>query len=374
MVYSRDWGAYDQDTLRISPKLTVNYGLRYEYQSPGKYRSQSEVVTWDMKTNQLVLPEDSTTPTLPPGASPALFAAYPYTTTKALGIPLNYMQGDFNNFAPRIGVAYRPFGGSSTVIRAGYGVYYNFQPGFVGSRADGWNPPNQLSISQTFTSRLPGKPTKTFLPDITFANPFPSASAGSLVTSNSTIYLMQWDFRNAVTQEWNLTAEHQWGQDWMTRVTYVGNQGHHLPWNFGPINVPTVQEPNVPLQQQRPFQPWGPINATRSGGKQNFNQLQIEGMKRFSHGMSFQAEYQYTRSLDNVPNSGGPQQWQYPALDYGNTDGLRRHWLVFNYIYELPVGHGRRFRASSPGLVDAILGGWQVSGISTYGTGRPFSV
>jgi hypothetical protein len=374
MVYSRDWGVYIQDTWRVSSKVTINYGLRYEYQNPWKYRSQQEVATWDMKTNKLVLPQDSTTPSLPPGASADLLAAYPFETTKAIGAPIDYMQGDYNNFAPRVGIAYRPFGGSSTVIRAGYGIYYNFQPGFVGSRADAWNPPYQLSYSQTFTSLLPGKPTKTFLPDITFTNPFPGVSAGSLVTPNPDIYMIQWDFKNAVTQEWNLTLEHQWGQDWLTRATYIGNQAHHLPWNFGPINVPTVQVPNMPLQQQRPFQPWGGISATRSGGKQNFSQLQLEGVKRFSHGMSFQAEYQFTRSLDDVPTSGGPQQWQYPDLDYGNTVGLRRHWFVFNYIYELPLGRGRQFLGHAPGIVEAILGGWQVSGISTYGTGTPFSV
>ncbi|HWB84659.1 MAG TPA: TonB-dependent receptor [Bryobacteraceae bacterium] len=374
MVYSRDWGLYVQDTWRVSSKLTLNYGLRYEYQSPWKYRSQQEVATFDTDRSMLVLPQNSSTPTLPPGASADMFAAYPFETTQSIGLPLDYVQGDKNNFAPRVGIAYRPFGGANTVIRAGYGVYYNFQPGFVGSRADAWNPPYLLSRSQTFTSRLPGKPKTPYLPDITFVNPFPSASAGSLVSPNPQIYLFQQDFKDAVTQEWNLTLEHQWGQDWLTRASYIGNQAHHLPWNFGPINTPLVQVPNVPLQQQRPFQPWGPISATRSGGKQNFSQLQFEGMKRFSHGMSFQLEYQYTRSLDDVPTSGGPQIWQYPDLDYGNTVGLRRHWLVFNYIYQLPIGRGRAFLAHAPRFVDALVGGWQVSGISTYGTGTPFSV
>jgi hypothetical protein len=374
MIYSRDWGVYVQDTFRLSSKVTINYGLRYEYQSPWKYRSQSQVATFDTSRSKLVLPQNADTPTLPPGASPALFSAYPFETTKSIGLPLDYIQGDTNNFAPRVGIAYRPFGGSNTVIRAGYGVYYNFQPAFVGSRTEAWNPPFTLSISQTFTSQLPGKPAGAYLPDITFTNPFPSASAQSLVTPNPQIYLYQHDFKNAVIQEWNLTLEHQWKKDWLTRASYIGNQSHHLPWNGEPINTPLIQQPNVPLQQQRPFQPWGPISATLSGGKQNFNQLQLEAIKRFAHGFSFQAEYQYTRSLDNVPQSGGPQIWQYPAADYGNSTGIRRHWLVFNYLYELPFGRGRHFLTSAPRALDAVLGGWQVSGISTYGTGTPFSV
>jgi hypothetical protein len=96
--------------------------------------------------------------------------------------------------------------------------------------------------------------------------------------------------------------------------------------------------------------------------------------KRFHNGFSFQAEYSYTRSLDDVPQSGGPQIWQYPALDYGNSVGIRRHWLVFNFVYEIPAGRGRRFLAHAPKAADEILGGWQVSGVTTYGTGTPFSV
>ena len=111
------------------------------------------------------------------------------------------------------------------------------------------------------------------------------------------------------------------------------------------------------------------IGAYLSAGKQNFNQLQLGVQKRFSSGLSFQAEYQFTRSLDNIDNAGGadnPGNWN---LSYGNTPAVRRHWLVFNYIYELPFGRG-----AVPRLTKALVGGWQVSGISTYGTGTPFSV
>lgn len=135
-----------------------------------------------------------------------------------------------------------------------------------------------------------------------------------------------------------------------------------------------MQEPNVPIQQQRPFQPFGAISATLSGGSQNFDQLQLEALKRFSKGMSFQAEYSFTRSLDDVPQSGGPQIWQYPILDYGNSTGIHRHWFVANYIYEMPVGRGRTFWNGAPRALDVVIGGWQVSGITTYGSGTPFSV
>jgi hypothetical protein len=351
--------------------LTLIYGLRYEYQSPWMYRTQ-QVTTFDMAHDKLVIPENSATPTLPADADPALFAAYPLETTQSIGLPLDYIQPDRRNFAPRVGFAYRPL--AHTVVRGGFGIYYNFQPGFVGSRADGWNPPWKLSINQSFSSKLPGKPTKPYLPDLTFADPFPSTSGTSVITPNPTINMLQWDFKNAATNEWNLTLEQAFGKSWSIRTSYVGHLAEHLPWNSGPINVPAIQTPNVPIQNQRPFQPFGAINATRSGGYQTYNQLEAGINKRFTQGFSFQAEYQYTRSLDDVATSGGPQLWRQPYLDYGNTDGTRRHWLVFNYVYQLPFGRGRHWLNQAHGAAEAVLGGWQISGITTYGSGAPFSV
>ena len=365
-LYTRYWGFYAQDTWQASPRLTIIYGLRYEYQKPWRYRTQ-QITSFDFKNNKLVLPQDSTTPTLPPGAVAELFAAYPYETTQSIGAPQFYYQGDKNNFAPRIGLAYRPFNDQRTVIRAGYGVYYNFQPGLVGSGREAFNPPWALGISQAFTTKIPGRPTTPYMPDITFTNPFPSASAGSNVTPNPTLNYFQWDFKNAVAQEWNFTIERQFG-NWAGRASYLGSQTHHIPYNSADLNRPWVQQPNVPIQNQRPYQPWGAIGSYLSAGKQNFNQLQLGLQKRFSGGLSFQAEYQFTRSLDNIDNAGGadnPANWN---LSYGNTPAVRRHWLVFNYIYELPFGKG------GSGLTKALVGGWQVSGISTYGAGTPFSV
>lgn len=372
-IYSRDWGAYVQDTWQTTSNLTLILGLRYEYQSPWQYKNQ-EVTTFDMANDKLVLPQKGDTPTLPANASPDLFNAYPFETTQSIGLPIHYIQPDRNNFAPRLGFAYRPFASGRTVIRGGFGTYYNFQPGNVGSRADAFNPPWELSISQSFSSNLPGKPKTPYLPDLTFADPFPGTNGKSVVTPNPTINMLQWDFKTASMQEWSLTVEQEFGTNWSARATYLGHVGHHLPYNFGPINVPDEQIPNTPLQAQRPFQPFGAINATRSIGTENFNQMQLGLKRRFNSGLSFQAEYQFSKGLDDVPTSGGPQRWQHPDLDYGNSVGLARHWLTFNYVYELPFGKGRRFLHSIGGIGDAILGGWQVAGITTYATGTPFSV
>ncbi|HYM13805.1 MAG TPA: carboxypeptidase-like regulatory domain-containing protein, partial [Bryobacterales bacterium] len=376
-----DWDSefYVQDTWQASPRLTLSFGLRYMYQTPWNWQDGYSTY-FDYKSNKLALPQDSATPTLPPyGASAAQLAAYPFTTTQALGIPARYMIGDKNNWAPRFGFAYRPFSNNSTVIRGGYGVYYNFNPAFVGSRDDVLNPPWLGGLGgypgQNYSSGLPGKPTAPYQPDITFADPFPAGlQAATGAAPHPTIFSMQRDLKNAVAQQWNLTVERQFGQSWMARASYIGSQTHHIQWFFGDINVPRTQTPNVPIQNQRPLQPWANFDATRSGASQNLEQLQFEAIKRFSSGLSFQLEYAWTRSLDNVDPSGGPQNWNFPGLDYGNTNGVRRHTLVANYVWELPVGRGKPFLTNANALANAVLGGWEVAGITTYNTGSPFSV
>ncbi|HKT10954.1 MAG TPA: carboxypeptidase-like regulatory domain-containing protein [Terriglobia bacterium] len=379
-VYSsREWDFYAQDTWQASPKITLYYGVRYQYQRPWKWQDGYSTY-FDFNTNKLALPQNSNTPTLPPfGASSVLFNAYPFTTTQALGLPAFYMESDKNNWGPRFGIAWRPFGGTRTVFRGGYGVYYNFVPTFVGARDDVLNPPWEGGLGGfsglNYDTQLPGNPTSPFLPDITFADPFPAAlQVAGGAAPHPTIFSMQRDFKNAVVQQWNVTGEHQFASNWMTRVSYVGSQTHHLQWFFGDVNVPLKQTPNESIQNQRPLQPWANFDATRSGGKQNFDQLQVELNKRFSNGFMVQANYQWTRSLDNVDLVGGPQNWHFPNLDYGNTPYVRRHQIVLDYIYELPFGSGRQWLSGLHGVGQAVLGGWELSGITSYGTGLPFSV
>lgn len=388
MIYSRQWGLYVQDVWQARPNLTVNYGLRYEYQSPWLYRVPSEVTTFDPATSQLELPQNSSTATYPGSAAlQSFFTAYPYTTTQALGEPMQYVQPDKNNFAPRIGLAWRPFGGTRTVFRAGYGVYYNLNTAYTnGERWEGFNPPWNYGVTEPFTTKLPAKtkvPTGGFQPDITFSNPFPGTNTNGVpISPNPLLRYFQHDFKSAVVQEWNFTVEHQFGNSWAARASYVGSQAHHLPYNSDALNVPAVQTPNVSTLNQHPFTyfngtsyvPWGNINSYRSAGKQNFNQLQLGVQHRFASGFSFEGQYQFTRSLDNVPTSGGPLNWHYGNRAYGNTQFIRRHYAAFNYVYELPFGRGRRWLSGAHGVEDAVAGGWQISGITYYATGLPLSV
>lgn len=379
VYYSWDWNFYAQDSWQATSRLTLYYGLRYMLQTPWDWQGDYSTY-WDPKSNKLALPQDSATPTLPSfGASQALFSAYNFTTTQALGLPKHYMVTDTGDWSPRIGLAYRPFAGNHTVFRAGFGIYYNFLPAFAGSRDDVLNPPWLSSLSgfasATYNTAIPGKPTAPFLPDITFANPFPaSQSSASGASLHPNIYSVQRDLKHARAKQWTGTLEHQFSRQWAGRMTYAGSQTHHISWFFGDFNVPVVQQANVATQNQRPFQPWAIIDSTRSGASQNFEQMQLEATKRFSGGSTFQLQYSWTRSLDDVDSSGGPMIPSYPGLDYGNSTGIRRHVMVAHYVYQVPIGRGKRFFGGMGRLLDAAAGGWQVSGITSYQSGTPFSV
>jgi hypothetical protein len=381
--YDKDWELYFQDTWQATPKLTVYYGVRYMNQMPWTMRGNLRS-SYDRATNQLALPENSSTPTLPPfGANAAVYNYFlPYlTTTKALGVPLNYMQDDANNWGPRVGFAYRPFSNGKTVLRGGYGVYYAFIPVPLGASNDSLNVPwsgASASYLQTevFATQLPGKPTTQYLPDITFSNPFPSTNGGPPgVSPHPALTPIQRNLVLPVDQAWNLTLERQIGTNNMVRASWVGSQTHHSDWYYQDINVPTTQTPDATLQAQRILQPWANIYTTNSGGKQNFDQLQLEYIRHFAAGLSAQVEYQWTQALtNNAYPVGGPQVPAEPDLDYANNSEIVRHRLLFNYVYDLPAGRGKHWLKGSPRVVDAIIGGWQVAGITTYETGLPFTV
>ena len=370
LLSCRDWEWYVQDTWQATPRLTINYGLRYMYQSPWQERDRN-YTPLDFSNSKLVLLQDSPAPVAPPAAYANLLNVYPFETSKQAGWSRDYYIPNKTNWGPRFGFAWRPFGGSKTVLRGGYGMFYNFIGSELGTLEMTFNPP--FRIGPTFSTNLPGTPPAAgYRPDLTFANPFPQSGGGG-PASNPIIYETPRNYQNPRQQQWTLTLEQQIGPDWSVRASYVGSQVQHLFWYAFNINQPAVQQPNVVLQNQRPFQPWANINYNASGGLQNFGQMQLALIKRFSHGFSAQFGYNWTRSLDDVPVAGGLNNpWCY-MCDYGNSDSVPRQRLAFNYIYELPFGSGHRW-LNGKGIADAVFGGWELAGITTYATGPPFSV
>jgi hypothetical protein len=367
--YSRDWEFYGQDVWQVLPSLTVNYGLRYVFQTP--WNTKNNLGTYfSFDKNALILPEDSTTPSVPAHATVSSLPNYPFTTTGALGLPATYYSPDRNNFGPRFGFAWRILGKNDTVLRGGYGIYYNFNESNSGFKPNILNPPWGGTV--TYTTGKPSKPTSTYYPDITFNAPFPSGNAGT-AAAHPTIYYQPQNFQNPRIQQFNLTLEHQFRDQWKARASYVGNRTTNLmitQWN---TNIPIVQQPTVPLQNERPYQPWGAIQTTDNENLSNTDQLELEALHQISQGFMVQAQYEWTNNRDIAhPTGEGPQIINQPRLDYGNSPYEARHTFVTNYVYDLPFGHDRKFLRS--GVISEALGDWTLSGITTYETGPAFSI
>jgi hypothetical protein len=357
VVYtSTRYSAYVQDDWQVSSRLTLNLGVRYLLQVPWKARDNNES-NFDFASGKFYVLGDK----LPPNTIQPLVKAYPIVTSAQAGLPDHNFKIWKNNWGPRLGFAFRPFADAKTVIRGGVGIYYNVvQSGSLNNMGTSNLP---FLLAESFESD-PGR-----IPSLTLAKPF--AAVGKL-SANPSISASDRALRNAVSQQWNLTVERELTGNLGVRVSYVGNKGSHLAWAGRDTNRALLQAPGA-VQAQRPYQPWASISTIMAGADSTYHGLQIGVTHRYRRGLTFQAEYSWNRSLDNLPNSGGPQDPYNNRAERGNSDGLRRHVLTPAFSYELPFGPGKPF-ANVSGVLGKIVGGWQVAGLMSLRTGTPFSV
>jgi hypothetical protein len=309
---------------------------------------------FDPISGRLVIPSSQ----LPPQAQRNLFDAYPIS----LAEDVQAYQSDRNNFAPRFGFAWRPPALAKTVIRGGAGLYFNPLPVFIGVRPLNFsNLPFQLS--ESFESVAGATPS------LTLATPF---TGNPSITANPAITGIERNLKNNESYQWNFTVEREVAANLGLRASYVGNHTAHLYYNGRQLNNPQFQAPGN-IQPRRPYQPWGSIAWITSGGDSTIHQLQLEAIQRLSHGLAFQLEYSWNRSLDDTPISGGPEDPYNNARDRGNSDSVRRHIFSAAWSYELPLGAGKPF-ANWSGPASRLVSGWQLAGITYLRTGQPFSL
>lgn len=351
-VNSRLFG-FIQDDWQITKSLTLNIGMRYEYAAPFD-NAQGDIANWDATLNRIVVVKGIA------NADPRLMRL-PVIDGATNNINVsNYVFQDRNNFAPRLGFAWRPFG-NRFVVRSSYGIFYNVIAAYNGTLGMGiTNPP--FRAQETF------EPVPGAVPSITWANPFPGV--GNLPT-NPALLAVARNRVNPYMQQWNLTTEYEVARNTAIRLTYLGNKGTKLERNSNP-NEPIMASGAV--QARRPFQPWGPITYWESGRNSILNQVQVGVVRRYTAGFTLQAEYQFSRALNEFTFGDAPANNQNFRYDRGNQDGIRRHWFVTNYSYDLPFGKGKRFLSSVDNLANKFVGGWQLSGIMSMGTGQPYSV
>lgn len=333
---TRSWNFFAQDSYRLRHNLTLLLGVRYEYNSPPVDR-YDRANAFDAATQSLI----------PVGTG---------------GFPRSGYEPDRNNWAPRIGIAWSPGSKNRSVVRAGYGIYYD-QASLAPGEGLYFNQP-YYDFKLYFP--LPGLP-------LTLNNPFPSYYPLALPAS-----ALGFDrhLRTAYFQNWNLTVEHQFGTGGLVEVAYVGSKGTKI-LSARDIN----QAAASPLQPNpRPVAQFSDITFLESRGNSSYNSLQMRLQQRLAAGFAALASYTFGQSLDenstffsSYGDSNFPQNSANPGAEKGRSNFDIRQRVSIGYSYDLPAGLGKRFLASH-GVLSTLLGGWSTHGIVTLQSGRPFTV
>jgi hypothetical protein len=350
-LISHRYGFYAQDDFRITPRLTLNIGARYDIM-PYPSEMHNRLSNFDPATGTMLL--------------------------AGVNTRSNLVATDMHDIAPRIGLAWAPgngslSGNSSMVIRAGYGIGYVDPLGGEGAlNSNEFNLPfyylNNITqfpfTAQTYTI---GKG----LPPLVI--PSPSAPSGNQRYIDPTE-------RNPYSQTWSLGIQRAFGKSLMAEVSYVGTSGVGL-LTADNINAALPGTTN-PVTRQ-PYGPaLGEIRELSDSAHSIYHGLQSKLEKRFSSGLYFLASYTWSKAIDDQSNgtdtavaSGQYPQDPYNAgLDRGLSSFDLAQRFVGSFVWKLPFGRGRAIGAALPGAVNALVGGWQLSGVFVAQSGSPFSV
>ncbi|HET6975664.1 MAG TPA: TonB-dependent receptor [Pyrinomonadaceae bacterium] len=334
-IRTHSYNFFINDSYRITPRLTLNGGLRYEYNSP-PVDAEDRANIYDVATRSLV-------------------------RVGTNGVPRSGFESDKNNFAPRVGFAWSV--GERTVLRGGYGVYYDQSP---------LAPAEALYFNSPFFDNNIFFPLPPPFPPLTLNDPFPAFFPFPLPDSALSI---QRDLRTGYMQHWNLNIERQLGDKNVLEVAYVGSKGTKL-LTARDINQPqpSVLPPGLPFVP-RPNPQFDDINLLESRANSNYHALQARFQRRLSRGLSTLASYTWSKSIDDASNffsSAGdpnfPQNSYNVAAERGRSNFDVAHRLSVSYSYALPL------RKTGAGLAAKLVNGWETFGILTLQSGRPFTV
>lgn len=303
---------FAQDNAQVTQKLSADAGLRYQYDSAPS-ESHGRIDNFDSQTGQLTPMGDAfiNMPTL--------------------------------NFAPRLGLAYKPFTSRQMVIRASFGIFYNV---LVASTMQ--NFPNNIFQQSSSLTQIQDPTLVGF--------PFPTITSFAGVTSYSAI---QHNWLDPYVESWNFDVQQGIGQNGRLDVAYVGSHSVHL---YGNINLNRF----YPGTSNKPYPNLGSVGLTDTPAFGNWDALEVSFTRRFSHGFQLGANYTWGHMLDDtVPLFSSVQDDHNPLLDYGNDPADVTNVLEFDYVYQLP---------SAPRIPRAIGSGWQVNGITEMRSGLPYSV
>jgi hypothetical protein len=353
--YTLSW--FVQDDFKLSQNLTLNYGLRWDYNQPA-YDKRDVIFNVDPANGRLVVPNQTI---IDQYVNPLFPAQIPIVTAATAGFPERSLRrGDFNNFQPRFGFAWRPFGGTKGVIRGGWGVYNDDFTADIFSPLYG----GPFSLTESFTNTITNN-----TPALTFQRPFLERGT----TGNVDVTGLSLDLRNAYAQQWNLTVERDLGMSAGLRLSYIGSKSTNLVYGRN-VNQPALS--TVPFNQnRRPFPLYRNIVMRENGGSQTYHALTAQIERKWARGLSYMAAWTWSKNLTDVDETGGVEGGTTienafdRARERADAQYTPRHRFISTVIWELPVGKGKMLLGDG-GAAAAILGGWQLSGSFIGQTGE----
>lgn len=346
-----------QDDYRVSDRLTLNLGLRYEY-TPWLSPYKNQMGTFDPSLSKpiVVSGHGSTVDLSSQYAAPV---AYQYfgdliQTTSQAGIPYNITYTDKAQFAPRVGLAYRPFG-DRTIFRGGYGIFYEPENG----NRDNYNI-LPYKLAETAFNTANTVPNRT-LGDFFLGAPLGASTTQPTIASSPVHLPMGYD------QHWSFGVQQQLSKNSVAEIGYVANHGVHLQGSQD-LNDPPPGPGAVATR--RPYPVFGGITLFNSEIGDTYNSLQAKISGRLGEGLTYLAAYTWSKFLQSNPS---------PAL--GGNNGYEKSISQFNIpqnfafsmTYQLPFGTGKRYMKDANRLTNGLLGGWQIQNITVLRSGLPYT-
>jgi hypothetical protein len=387
--------AFVQDDWKVSSNLTLNLGLRWEYNSMLNDTVGNMTSLWPSLMSTVPIP-----PTGPTTSGPGLVGyVVPKNTNPQYGTPPdgvyqvdnnNSIDGHppYTNFGPRVGFAWQPTGKGNLVVRGGFGMFYDRVQAYYYVRAYQESPPYAVSLSYgpgnsyTLEHPYPDIPTGSYLPRWSTLSCDPDGTNCSGFGSNLSTLFLNPRVRIPLTYQYNLSIQYEFLRNWVLDVAYVSTRGTRLMNSYRNINLAQLATPENPINGQTAntlanaglrvpqigYQPTG-LGGTYFDGSSNYHSLQATVRKAFSYGLSLQASYTFSKNLTTL--GAGDSSNSNDPLDlhqqYGPTGWNRPHRFIMNYQYELPFG-------THQGAKGKLLNGWSISGITTIQTGIPLTI
>jgi hypothetical protein len=343
------------DDYKITPRLSLNYGLRYSLLDPGTIE-QNLLANFYPAANALVVPDEAAKSRIHPGFPKNV----PIVTAASAGLTNKLLNIDKNNFAPRFGFAWRPGSWNDFVIRGGAGVYYVAIQPYI---SDGGGAPFELA--ENFTNSITNG-----VPNFAFPRPFPSggfvAVPGGLSGSG-----MDPNLRTPYSMQFNLTVEKQ-VFDMGLSASFISTRGRKSIWSRDLNQVPADTRPYAEKFALAPFPYLFSINHTINGGSHNYQAGTVKAERQFKNGFYYQAHLTLSKSMADDWSSSSEDAFN-RSRDRSQGGAIPRWRGVVVALYNLPFGKGQRYASGLPKPVNVLASGWSIGGTYVAQTGLYFT-